>query len=89
MASCVSPPPQYLAFLPVHMLYWRPSFFCRREQRGEEATGQIKECETRKRETISHLIHSKTRRSMVASRTTMVVTATIAGCDDEDDDAGT
>ena len=45
MASCVSPPPRYLAFLPVHMLYWRPSFFWRREQRGEGATGQMKECE--------------------------------------------
>jgi hypothetical protein len=75
MASCVSPPPQYLAFLPVHMLYWRPSFFCRREQRGEGATGQMKECETRK---ISYLIQRKTRRSTVASKTAMVVTATIA-----------
>jgi hypothetical protein len=35
------------------MLYWRSSFFWRREQRGEEATGQMKERETRKREYLT------------------------------------
>ena len=84
MASCVSPPPRYLAFLPVHMLYWRPSSFWRREQRDEEATGEVKELKNRK--TIYHLIQRKTRRSIVASRKAMVDTATIAGCDDDDDD---
>ena len=82
MASCVSPPTRHLAFLPVQFLYWRPSFFWRGEQRDEEATAEVKELKNRKR--ISYLIQRKTRRSMVASRTAMVVTATIAGCDDDD-----
>ena len=80
MASYVSPPPRYLAFLPVHMLFWRPSFFWRREHRDEEATGEVNEWKNIRR--ISHLIQKKTR-SMMASRTPMVVTATFAVCDED------
>jgi hypothetical protein len=84
MASCVSPPPRYLAFLLVHTLFWRPSFLWRREQRDEEVKGEVKEWKMRGRELISHLIQSKTM-SKVASNTTIVLTATVVVHDDDDD----
>ena len=45
----------------------------------------MKEChkEREKEERVSHLIQRKTRRSMVASKTPMVPTATAVGCDDD------
>ena len=74
MASCVSPLPRFLAFLPVTMLCWRTSFFWRRKGRDEEATGEVKEWKTRKRE---YLTSSRGRRGEVASRTTIILTATV------------
>ena len=49
--SCASPPPPPLqaSLLPPpgQMLFWRPSFFCWREQGDEEAT--VSECQTREK----------------------------------------